>query len=216
MAGAVALFSLSNAQIKRGTVYISGEVGYTQEKDNNKEYKSQVFKAIPTVGVFVAPNLAVGTGIGYINSKFESTQINFNSPSTFIFNSTSTETAFVVAPFVRKYWTLSDKLYIFGQLEIPVKFSTRNIDSDATFIDSMYGEVYYRTMSFEQKYTSVGVNIKPGLDYFVNKNWSLEATIGEFGYRNFKMKDQEKGSNNFNFGVNLSSVTFGVKYVFVK
>ncbi|WP_241775040.1 hypothetical protein [Chryseobacterium sp. ERMR1:04] len=32
LASAMALFSLSNAQIKPGTVYISGQVGYTQKK----------------------------------------------------------------------------------------------------------------------------------------------------------------------------------------
>ena len=57
--------------------------------------------------------------------------------------------------------------------------------------------------------------MKPGLDYFLNKNWSIEATIGEFGYSNYKPKDGD-ATNNYNFGLNLSSVTFGVKYVFAK
>ena len=32
MAGAIALFGLSNAQIAKGTVYLSGSVGYSQEE----------------------------------------------------------------------------------------------------------------------------------------------------------------------------------------
>ncbi len=31
-----------------------------------------------------------------------------------------------------------------------------------------------------------------------------------------KIKDQEKGTDDLNLGLNLSSVTFGVKYVFAK
>jgi outer membrane protein W len=68
-----------------------------------------------------------------------------------------------------------------------------------------------------KKYTSIGVNVKPGLDYFLNKNWSIEATIGEFGYKNFKYKEEgAKALNNYNVGLNLSSVSFGVKYIFAK
>jgi hypothetical protein len=57
--------------------------------------------------------------------------------------------------------------------------------------------------------------VKPGLDYFLNKNWTIEATIGEFGYSNFKYKNA-KSVDNYNFGLDLSSVGIGVKYVFAK
>ena len=75
--------------------------------------------------------------------------------------------------------------------------------------------VVTNSTSTEAKYTKIGVTVKPGLDYFLNKNWSIEATIGEFGYSNYKPKDGD-ATNNYNFGLNLSSVTFGVKYVFAK
>ncbi|MNW09445.1 hypothetical protein D3C71_2064470 [compost metagenome] len=57
--------------------------------------------------------------------------------------------------------------------------------------------------------------MKPGLDYFLNKNWTIEATIGEFGYNNFKPKDGD-AVNNYSFGLNLANVGIGVKYVFAK
>lgn len=217
LASAMALFSLSNAQIKPGTVYVSGQVGYTQKKNNNTEDDTKVFKIMPSVGVFVAPNLAVGTGIGYHNGKsakneFYSEGSSYSNHATF----TNETTSFSVAPFVRKYWILSENLYIFGHLEIPVEIGKENWGVNAVFMDPMNGFYHTQSMSIEKKYTAFGVNIKPGLDYFVNKNWSIEATIGEFGYRHLKIKDQEKGTNDFNLGINLSSVTFGVKYVFAK
>lgn len=209
------LFGLSNAQIKTGTLYLSGQAGFSQNKDNNTENKSQNFSVIPTVGVFIAPNLAIGTGIGYTGSKAENTDVNNLGFGVETLQSTIKASAFTARPFIRKYWTLSDNLYIFGQLEIPVEIGKRTADLQLNYFD-MNGYTYFQSINIEQKYTSFGVNVKPGLDYFINKNWTIEATIGEFGYKNMKIKDQENGTDTFNFGLNLSSVTFGVKYVFAK
>ena len=216
LAGAVALFGLSDAQINRGTVYVSGQVNYTQDENKGTHEKIQDFKVIPTVGVFVAPNLAVGTGLGLKNSKTEYTQTLLSGPFATIIDYTGKTNAVVVAPFIRKYWTLSDKLYFFGQLEIPMEFGKINHDALVTYTD---GAVFFdqETLSNERKYTSIGVNVKPGLDYFLNKNWTIEATIGEFGYTNFKYKNEDNTDRkNYNFGLNLSSISFGVKYVFAK
>lgn len=200
LAGAVALFGLSNAQIAKGTTYLSGQVNYSSTQDNNTDAKDESFTITPTVGYFVANNVAVGLGVGYENGS--RTRVNaVNSLETKI----STD-AFVVAPFVRKYWTVGEKFYIFGQLEVPMAFGKDKTEYSGT--SSQFNT--------EAKFTSIGVNVKPGLDYFLNKNWSIEATIGEFGYSNFKYKDLDKSTDNFNFGLNLSSVTFGVKYVFAK
>jgi hypothetical protein len=218
LAGAIALFGLSNAQIKTGTVYVSGQVSYTKEENKNTASTIQDFKINPTVGVFVAKNLAVGTGLGITSRKEEFTTV-YNSGSSFSshIDYTGKSNAVIVAPFVRKYWTLSDNLYIFGQLEVPMEFGKMNQDALVTYVDGMYGYFEQQTLSTERKYTSIGVNVKPGLDYFLNKHWSIEATIGEFGYKNFKYKDEDaKAANSYNFGFNLSSVTFGVKYIFAK
>ncbi|KMQ67263.1 opacity protein [Chryseobacterium sp. FH2] len=199
LAGAIALFGLSNAQIAKGTTYLSGEINYTSTQDNNTDYKREDFKITPTVGYFVGTNLAVGLGVGYTNGSTTNYFVEDVKTKT-------TRDAFVIKPFARKYWTLADKLYIFGQLEVPMEFGKdkREVSGDVTNINT------------ENKFTSIGVNVKPGLDYFLNKNWSIEATVGEFGYKNEKYKDADKSTDNFNFGLNLSSVTFGVKYVFGK
>lgn len=197
LAGAVALFGLSNAQIAKGTTYLSGSVGYSQVETNNGNLKTENFNVLPTVGYFVNTNLAIGLGVGYQTEKTTTT--------TTLSETVTKKPAFVVAPFVRKYWTLSEKLYIFGQLAVPMQFG--KTENEITIGNT--------TTSTEAKYTQIGVTVKPGLDYFLNKNWSIEATIGEFGYNNYKPKDGD-ATNNYNFGLNLSSVTFGVKYVFAK
>ncbi|PWN71727.1 opacity protein [Chryseobacterium phosphatilyticum] len=211
LAGAVALFGLSNAQIAKGTTYLSGQVGYSQTEDNNDNTKVENFKVLPTVGYFVDTNLAVGLGVGYKTKKNTET----TSTTTTVFDAEKTKSAFVVAPFVRKYWTLADKLYIFGQLEVPMEFGQNKVEGTTT--TTIGGNTATTSSSTKNNYTSIGVNVKPGLDYFLNKNWTIEATIGEFGYNTSKENvDGAKRVNDYKFGLNLTSVTFGVKYVFGK
>ncbi|KAA2223469.1 outer membrane beta-barrel protein [Chryseobacterium sediminis] len=213
LAGAVALFGLSNAQIAKGTTYLSGSVGYSQEESNNGNLKKENFNVLPTVGYFVNTNLAVGLGIGYQTEKNTTTTTATLGNTTVVNESIVKTPAFVVAPFVRKYWTLSDKLYFFGQLAVPMQFGKTETETNS--VATSGNTVVTNSTSTEAKYTKIGVTVKPGLDYFLNKNWSIEATIGEFGYSNYKPKDGD-ATNNYNFGLNLSSVTFGVKYVFAK
>ncbi|WP_343685986.1 outer membrane beta-barrel protein [Chryseobacterium gleum] len=213
--GAVALFGLSNAQIAKGTSYLSGQVGYYHNESNKFEtqIKDDVIKILPTAGYFVNNNLAVGLGIGYKSAvtKYYVSGAVIANPYEIKY----TDNAFVVAPFVRKYWTLSDKLFLFGQLQVPLEFGQEKLD----FNSKGNGGDPILSAPFTEKnnYTNIGVNIKPGLDYFLTKNWSIEATIGEFGYNTYK-KDMEgaKRTNDYKFGINLASVTFGVKYVFAK
>ena len=212
MASAIALFGLGNAQttpapIAKGTVYLSGSVGYSQEENNNGNDKVENFNVLPTAGFFVADNFAVGLGLGFVTSKDTNISTLGNTVTTSEFKTP----AFVIEPFARKYWTLSDKLYFFGQLAVPMQFG--KIENESTSVTTIGSTTSTTSTSSEAKYTSVGVTVKPGLDYFLNKNWSIEATIGEFGYNNFKPKGGV-ATNNYNFGLDLAAVTIGVKYVF--
>ncbi|UMQ42473.1 porin family protein [Chryseobacterium sp. Y16C] len=213
LASAIALFGLSNAQIAKGTTYLSGSVGYSQVETNNGNNKTENFNVLPTVGYFVGTNLAVGLGVGYQTQKDTNISTTVLPSTTIVTTNEVKQPAFVVAPFVRKYWTLGDKLYIFGQLAVPMQFGKTEVEN--TSVATSGSTTTTTSTSTEAKYTQVGVTVKPGLDYFLNKNWSIEATIGEFGYNNYKPKDGD-ATNNYNFGLNLSSVTFGVKYVFAK
>ncbi|MGI9652478.1 outer membrane beta-barrel protein [Chryseobacterium sp. RLHN22] len=221
VAGAVALFGLSNAQIAKGTVYLSGQAQFSQQNDNNDDSKNTNVTIVPTVGYFVAPNLAVGLGVGFqhTNKSFENT----TSPVPNVFVTSegkNIDNAVIVEPFVRKYWTLGDKLYFFGQLSVPMAFGSGKEEGSVTTVNNNVTPATTTTTTISEdkaKFTSVGVSIKPGLDYFLNKNWTIEATIGEFGYNTKKYDfDGAKSVENFNFGANLSTVTIGVKYVFAK
>ena len=162
LAGAIALFGLSNAQIAKGTAYLSGQVGYSQEENNNNDTKVESFRIVPTAGYFVGTNLAVGLGVGYASDKVTTTTTGTIGAASFVAEDKTTQSAFVVAPFVRKYWTLADKLYIFGQLEVPMEFG--QLKSEESTVTTLGGSTTTQSTSDKANYTSVGVNIKPGLD----------------------------------------------------
>ncbi|WP_419870697.1 outer membrane beta-barrel protein [Chryseobacterium sp. CT-SW4] len=194
-ASAIALFGLANAQTTEksgfeGRVFLMGQVGYESTDNNNNNVTTNNFSIVPTVGYFVSPTVAVGLGIGYVNATTKNETID-----TKYIND-----AFKVMPLARKYWGLGDKLYIFGQLAVPMEWGT-----DKTKVAG--------SETSKAKYSSYGVQIAPGLDYFLTNNWSVEATIGAFGYQNTKYKGAES-LDNYNFGLNLSNIQLGVKYIF--
>lgn len=218
MASAIALFGLGNAQttpapIAKGTLYLSGSVGYSQTEENNGNDKFESFNVLPTAGFFVADNFAVGLGAGFVTTKDTNISTATFGPATIVTTNEVRTPAFVIEPFARKYWTLSDKLYFFGQLAVPMAFA--KAEDETTTVTTTGSTVTNVSTSSEGKATGIGVNIKPGLDYFLNKNWTIEATIGEFGYSNIKPKGGV-ATNNYNFGLDLTAVTIGVKYVFGK
>ena len=196
--GALALFGAANAQIAQGTKFITGTVGYQGEKNNNSDVTKDSFSVIPTVGYFVAPNVAIGLGVGYESNskKGNLTDVTNNT----VVDYKNTTSAFVIEPLVRKYWNVSDNFLLFGQLSVPMKFGNDKYEQAGTEVG-------------KDKFTGFGVVVKPGIDYIIAPNWTVEATLGEFGYRTSKYKDAES-IDNYNFGLNLGSVTFGVKYLF--
>ncbi len=199
---AVVAFSTAHAQSAglEGTTYITGQAMVSTSKDNNTGTTATEFSVVPMMGHFITPTVVIGAGLGYQGSTMSIDTDMLGFPAS----AKLTSSAFVVMPFVRKYWDLGTKLYIFGQLDVPLEFGTVKTEANAAPLGSF---------SSEDNYTAYGINIRPGLDYMINNNWTVEATIGAIGYNSVNPKDGES-MDNFTFGVNLNQVTFGVKYLF--
>jgi len=128
---------------------------------------------------------------------------NFISPSVTIglgagYTSTKVEgsdanDAFILQPLARKYWGVSDTFYLFGQADVPLIFG--------------------------DNFTQYGFNLRPGIDYFIGGQFTIEATFGQFGYNYVDYDDVEgRGSDNgvgtTSLGFNMFDVRFGLKYIF--
>lgn len=130
--------------------------------------------------------LAIAPSIGYFmkeNLALRGTLGIINSSSG---GATSSNT-FVIGAAVRYYMTPTSKFSLFGQ-----------------------GGIEFKT---NDEGTALVLGVKPGLNYFVAKNFSLEATFGNFGIANTSPKVGD-GSTDFEFGIDMSSIGLGLNYRF--
>lgn len=177
-----------SAQGFKGKWFALGQASYGSQADN----KIKNYSILPVVGTFVAPTTAIGLGIGYIGSKNETIE-----------NTVAKAGTFVVQPLARKYWPVTENFLIFGQAAVPMYFIDNTTEiSGADKVSS--------------KATSIGIQIAPGIDYFLSKNFSIEANFGLINWQTTKPKGGES-SSEFDINVNsgfLGGLNIGLKYIF--
>jgi len=185
---AVLTMTFTNAQdggFANGDIFISGSVQFNSEKTGDLS-KTTSFGFAPRVGLFVSDNIAVGARLGFTSRKQE--VINTGDIKTNIFN---------IGAFGRYYFTPSTKFSIFGEAGFNYESSKFEVGSD------------------ESKVNGFGINVGPGVSYFLSDNFALEALWGAIEYRTSKPDaDGSESTNNFDFGVNLDDISLGLVYKF--
>jgi len=188
---AVAVFTLGfvNAQdggFTKGDIFASGSFGYSSQSTG--DIKSSSFEFTPRIGFFVSDNIAVGARLGYTTAKQEApftTEVKTNT--------------FNAGAFGRYYFTPSNKFSVFGEFGVEYASSKR----DPGIINN------------EDKVTGFGVNVGPGVSYFLSDHFALEAFWGAIGYASAKPDfDGAESTNAFTFGVDLSDINLGLVYKF--
>ena len=189
---AVFAFGLANAQeattdnggFSRGNIFLSGSVGYGSDEGFDGT-KVNEFNVSPKAGYFVTDNIAVGLSLGYTNGKTEE-----DGAEDIKINE------FEVGAFGRYYFTPASQFSIFGELGVG------------------YGTIKQEQGDAEAKYNGFNVGLAPGVSYFISKNFALEATVGLLGYKSVKNDDTDAKADNFDLGLNLGDVNFGLVYKF--
>jgi outer membrane protein len=161
------------------------------------------FNISPNVGYFIMDNLAVGLRIGYATTK--STEKDVPAAGDETINKTS---EFTVSPFARYYMEMGEKagLFIDGSVDIGSGKGTNEVTSGGT------------TVTNELKMSTFGVNIRPGVYWFITDHIGLEGTFGSLGFNSYKDDDggnpatENKSSS---FGLNLNTgIAVGFNYYF--
>lgn len=192
---AVFAFGFASAQEKeevkggtgfaKGNMFISGAVGINTTNDKNLDKKTTGFEIEPKFAYFVSNNIAIGAKVGYASDKTKTAGTTTSDMSTFS-----------VGAFGRYYTTPANQFSLFGQLGFDYMSTKNNMAGGNTL------------NGFELAF-------KPGLSYFVSNNFAIEATIGKLGYGSEKSNATgAKESNEFNLGLDLRSIGFGVIYKF--
>lgn len=64
-------------------------------------------------------------------------------------------------------------------------------------------------------FNTLSVTVIPGVNYFLNNNFAIQASLGGLGYSSSKLDvEGAEASNTFGLGFNLTNVNFSVLYKF--
>lgn len=105
---------------------------------------------------------------------------------------------FAIGVFGRYYMTPANQFSLF--VEAGFDYMSTSVEPDG-------GE--------EAKVNGFGIGVRPGIGYFMNDNWAIEATFGNLGYETSKPDaDGAESTDTFGLNVDMTAVTFGVIYKF--
>lgn len=164
-----------NAQVSSGTMMFGGSLGadITMEKTTKSTAvgASDVkmpghtnWNFSPTFGYFVSDGLALGLKLS-VGSSFVKMVTTTDKKTT----EHISESLLGVGLFVRKYMAVTDKVYLHGQLGFDYTSSSYT-DRDNDGADKLKD-------GDKVTETSLGINITPGLTYFVAPSWGLDFSL---------------------------------------
>lgn len=190
VASAVALFATVSAQETSTEGFAQGDTFITGAvgfgSEKTGDEKGNTFTIAPSAAYFITSNVALGARVGYTNNKVEEGNDEVKTD------------AFSAGVFGRYYWMPASKFSIFAELGANYRTASTKVTGSDKF-----------------KANGFGIEFAPGINYFLNKNFALEAKWGVIGYNSVKPDvDGATATNSFNIGANLSNINLGLVYKF--
>ncbi len=201
---AVLAFGFANAQDKKensgegfskGDVFVSGTVNFGSSKNMPASATSgtilaeqSTFTIAPAVGYFVTDNIALGIGLGYTSGTSKATSVSNDDKSTTV----------MAGLMGRYYFTPSSKFSGF-------------LGAEFDYMSSSYTSVGFPDL----KVNGFGFGIAPGFNYFISKNFALEASYGALNYSSAKADvTGAEASTEFKLNLDLTRINLGLNYKF--
>ncbi|MDU0369945.1 hypothetical protein ACFPAF_06045 [Hymenobacter endophyticus] len=211
----------AEAQIAQGTKLLGGSVGYNHSTTtwNNSsvpvaqrdyEQTNRSFNVSPQAGVFIADNLAAGISIGYTSQKTTTPYYSYSSSSNpEVYEQTSRNNTFSVAPFLRYYYMPTTTFGVFGHLSVNYNTSKSKTVTTGPAQQNNNG----RSNGF-------GIGITPTLVFFPIDKLGLELSFGGIGYGRSTSKtnatrtqaESKATSSSFGAGFGLNQLSLGASY----
>ncbi|CAL2091146.1 outer membrane beta-barrel protein [Tenacibaculum sp. 190524A02b] len=210
-------FGIANGQeknnkktISKGTWHLAGGISLNSSNNSyeNFDFNQQAdsdsfgFNFSPKIGYTISNNLVVGLGLRYGYHQHENRNID---NSTLNNNSTNVNNSFTIAPYIKKYFSISERFLLSLQGELSYLYSQSKLKNSINNRENKNGFDRY------------SIGIRPGVTYFVSKNIALEANLGFLGYttsspKNYENRNVKASNNNFSFNFNSSNIVFGVAF----
>jgi len=183
------------AQAQDEKMWLSGSANFRNYNDDG-DTKITGGNFSPAFGYYINPKIAVGISLNISGQKQEEDDGN-NETIEY------TTSEFSVQPFFRYYKSVGEKCSLYG--EVYVGFGAGKTETEGADNEDTYG--FLQT------------GIAPGIQYWFHNRWSVNAEWGALSYR----ADNDKGdgdgeddfkSSEFNVGLDLSAISFGLNFHF--
>lgn len=183
---------------EKGNVFISGGINFSSIDYSRDTPNVTNFEIFTKIGAFTADNFALGINIGYQNGDSENIGANSDILSK----------TFIVGIFTRQYFQPTQKFSLFLE---------ENINYITTTVESIY--YGYSSSIEEDRYKGFAIGITPGISYFLNKHFALEASWGILQYTTIKLDVEEDeveydSTDNFSIGLSFEDINFSLLYKF--
>jgi hypothetical protein len=207
---ALVITNLLHAQIKKGSLLLGGQVGFSTTKsktENSGNDRTQTgLNVSPAAGKAIKDNLVLGFDAVYTHNRDKTDNVTYSGAKA---------NSYGAGVFLRKYIPLIDRLYLFGQGRLGASYSqTSNNSSPGSYYDT--------------KGLSIGIGFYPGVSFAVSKKVHLESGFNNLAYVNFNHAKTEEStmvthsinkSNSFSMGSSLENqtgFTVGVRVLLAK
>ena len=177
----------------KGDKLVTGNFGFQTNSYNYYINKNRSFGVSSSAGYFVNNNIVVGLGLGYGTQNtiytLNNDLVKLNSFSGQIFG--------------RYYFTPLKQFSFFTQLSVNASTANQELNQ---------GSMVFNNMG---RQNSFGTVAGLGINYFLNKNFSIESSVGALSYFSSKYDNPSiERESGFNLNLSMSDIRFGLNYRF--
>jgi|SRR5688572_14714559 len=197
------LISATLSAQEKGQLLIGGTLGFNKNKSENLSIitKSTTFSLAPSFGKFYRKNRLAGVSLNYSHTSFNDKELNRNS--------------YAGGFFLRQYQPLGKSFYLFAE---------EGISGYSANYSNLYTSGPNSYIKIKDK--SANLYFFPGIAYGINKKLQLEIglpqllTLG-YSFRSYDYQPNKNSESNFylNSGfsqTNISSLTFGIRWMIAR
>jgi long-subunit fatty acid transport protein len=209
--------SFAFAQLSKGNVLVTGAFSISSSTEestiNNRTSDGPTltsFSFVPNVSYFITNRFSVGLELGLNSIALEEIEVNGNTTIT----TKDVTTSFGIGPFVRYYVPLGQNFYFYGQGGFGI--TAGNIESTRTSVTTFGNSTVTNEVKTQSDLTAVNVRFRPGITYFLNNRFALDASFGLLNIEGSTVKtgNDEFKQSQFNFNLIPNSINFGLSYRF--
>jgi hypothetical protein len=186
---ALFIFCHSYSQTEKGKKMLGAVIDLSNSSKNNFEPLTEIennddetsFQINPRLGFFIKDKFEIGASLNFEmdNSTYETINhldrdLNYTNENNI--------TTYGLGAFARSYVSISEKFSFIVTGSVMYDYTERKSNLTGPLIDA--GESV-------DKINSINIIITPGINYFLNTRWGLEASFGNLYYTYFKSKGDD-------------------------